>query len=81
MMAGKPILCAISTPDDIVTKNKAGVMVPSDAPEAIDAAVAAWEKLPKEELQKMGEAGHRAALEKYSYRRLAEEFAKLFPGE
>ena len=79
MMAGKPILCAISTPDDIVTRNGAGVMVPSDAPEAIDEAVAAWEELPKEELQKMGDAGHRAALEKYTYRNLAEEFAKLFP--
>lgn len=79
MMAGVPILCAISTPDDIVTRNGAGVMVPSDAPEEIDAAVERWENTPKEELARMGEAGHRAAIEKYTYRKQAEEFAKLFP--
>ena len=78
MMAGKPILCAITTPDDIVTRNGAGVMVPSDAPEEIDRVVAEWEQLPEKELQKMGDAGHRAALEKYTYRKLAEDFAKLF---
>ena len=78
MMAGCPILCAISTPDDIVTRNGAGVMVPSDAPEAIDAAVAVWEALPPEELRKMGESGHRAAVEHYTYKKLAEEFARLF---
>ena len=79
MMAGKPILCAISTPDDLVTRNGAGVMVPSDSPEAIDRAVEEWEGLPEEELRRMGDAGHRAALEKYTYRKLAEEFARLFP--
>ena len=78
MMAGLPILCAISTPDDIVTRHGAGVMVPSDAPEEIDAVVAAWERLPQEELRRMGEAGHRAALEQYTYRKLAAEFARLF---
>ena len=79
MMAGKPILCAISTPDDLVTRNGAGVMIPSDSPEAIDRAVEEWEGLPEEELRRMGDAGHRAALEKYTYRKLAEEFARLFP--
>ena len=78
MMAGKPILCAISTPDDIITRNGAGVMVPSDAPEAIDAAVEAWEKAPAEELRQMGEQAHRAAVEKYTYRKLAEDFSTLF---
>ena len=78
MMAGLPILCAITTPDTIVTKHGAGVMVPSEAPEEIDAAVEAWERLSPDELRKMGEAGHRAALEHYTYRKLAKEFAGLF---
>ena len=49
-----------------------------EAPEKIDAAVAAWEQLSPEELRRIGEAGHTAALEKYTYRKLAKEFAALF---
>ena len=64
--------------NDIITRNGAGVMVPSDAPEAIDAAVEAWEKAPAEELRQMGEQAHRAAVEKYTYRKLAEDFSTLF---
>ena len=78
MMAGKPILCAISTPDDIVTGNGAGIMIPSDSPKEIDAAVAGWENLSPDALKQMGDSGRRAAIEKYTYRKLAEEFAKLF---
>ncbi len=78
MMAGKPILTAITTPDDIVTRNQAGVMIPSDAPEKIDQKIGEWEELPEEELRRIGENGHKAAIEKYTYRKLAEQFAGIF---
>ncbi|MBR6172204.1 MAG: glycosyltransferase family 4 protein [Eubacterium sp.] len=78
MMAGKPILMAVSTPDDLILRNRCGVMVPSNEPQKIDDAVKKWENTDENELKRMGENGHRAALEKYTYPRLAEEFAKLF---
>jgi len=78
MMAGKPILCAITTPDDLILRNKAGVMVPSDSPQAIDAVIASWEVMPEEQLREMGEAGHAAAMDKDSYQHLAKKFAELF---
>jgi glycosyltransferase involved in cell wall biosynthesis len=78
MMAGKPILCAITTPDDLILRNKAGVMVPSDAPRSIDAVIASWEVMPEEQLREMGESGHAAAMDQYSYQHLAKRFAELF---
>lgn len=81
MMAGKPILCAITTPDNLILKNNCGIMVPSGAPDKADEAIAAWEKIPARELKKFGENGHRAAVEKYTYEKLAAQFAELFNGE
>lgn len=81
MMAGKPILCAISTPDDLILKNRCGVMVPSDSPEEIDKALETWETTSSEVLEQMGRNGRRAAEEKYSYRKLARDFAELFNTE
>ena len=43
-----------------------------------DAVIASWEVMPEEQLREMGEAGHAAAMDKYSYQHLAKKFAELF---
>ena len=78
MMAGKPILCAITTPDDIVTRRGCGVMVPSEQPEAIVQAIGKLKNMPPEARAAMGERGRRAAQERFTYRRIAARFAELF---
>lgn len=78
MMAGKPILCAITTPDDIVIRYGCGVMAPSAQPEKIAEAINGLKNMPLEEREAMGERGRNAAKERYTYRRIAEQFTELF---
>lgn len=78
MMSGKPILCAITTPDDIVTRYQCGLMVPSGEPKRIAQAIAELKSMLPAQRNIMGERGRQVAKEHYTYRRIAEQFAELF---
>jgi len=78
MMSGKPILCAITTPDDIVTRYQCGVMVPSGQPERVAQAIQELKTMPPEQRNAMGERGQSAARERYTYHQIAKQFAELF---
>lgn len=78
MMAAKPIICAIDTPDPIITDHDCGVMAKSGDAQAVCEAIGALAKAPAERLEEMGQNGRNAAMEKYNYTALAKQFAELF---
>ena len=78
MMAAKPIICSIDTPDSILTDEECGVMVKAGDSRALRDAICTMQQLPAEQLAAMGENGRKAAMEKYNYTALAKQFAELF---
>lgn len=78
MMAGKPMVCAIQTPDTLIPENNCGVMVDPGDPKKVAAAIEEMAALSPDALQEMGENGRKAAEEKYNYTALARQFADLF---
>lgn len=78
MISGKPILCAITTPDDIVTRYQCGLMLPSGHPERIVQAIEKLKATPPEQRDAMGNRGKQAAQDHYTYHHIAEQFAELF---
>ena len=74
MMAGKPIICAISGAKSLVPDYECGFQLASDD---IDGALEAIDKLNKmneEERIMMGRRGRDAVISHFTYRRLAEDF-------
>ena len=78
MMAGKPMVCAIKTPDTLIPENNCGIMVDPDDPKKVSAAILEMANMSPETLAKMGENGRKAAAEKYNYTALARQFTDLF---
>lgn len=78
MMAQKPIICAIDTPDPIIADHDCGVMAKAGDPQAVFEAICALANTPKEQLDRMGQNGRNAAVEKYNYTALAKKFSELF---
>jgi len=78
MMAAKPIICSIDTPDSILTDENCGVMVKAGDPEALAQTIRDLAKMPPEQLEEMGQNGRKAAIERYNYTALAKRFADLF---
>lgn len=78
MMAGKPIVCVIDTPECLVEKYKCGIVVKSGKASEIQDAVEQLYNMPENERKEMGMRGKEAVLKHYNYIVLAEEFEKIF---
>ncbi len=74
MMAGKPIICAISAPQCIVKDYSCGFQVDSDDTGGIIEAIQKLRGMPNKEREKLGENGRAAVKEHYTYRVLAKQF-------
>lgn len=81
MMAGKPVVCAINTPDTLITDHQCGVMVKAGDPKEIANAFINLRSFPAQKLQIMGDNGKKAVLEQYNYTSLALRFEQLFTAE
>ena len=81
MMSGKPIVCAITTPVSPVSQCRCGMMVRSGDTDGIIDAVNTMKEMSEEERKQMGENGRNAALNHFTYTRLAKKFAELFEEE
>jgi len=78
MMAGKPIICAISTPDPLIRQYDCGKMViPGDIPQIINSINEFYEMSEDERIQ-IGKNGKKAVLQHYTYNKLAIQFEALF---
>ena len=78
MMAGIPIICAISAPKTLVEEYDCGIQISDVTAENIISAVYALKNTPKEDRIKMGNRGKQAVLDRFTYKKLAEDFSKLF---
>ena len=78
MHSAKPIIAAMDTKYDLITKGKCGVTVPSEDPYEIKTAIEKMYKLPKNKRDELGENGKKYLLKKHSYNQIAEKYSELF---
>lgn len=81
MMSGKPIICAITTPESPMDKAKCGIMVDSGDVTGIVNAIKRIKGMEPKEREEMGQRGRKEVLENYSYKKLSFRFAELFQKE
>jgi glycosyltransferase involved in cell wall biosynthesis len=78
MLAGKPIIASYSGYPSMIDEAACGVFVPANDVPALKRAIGGYAERSPEELEAMGRRGRAWVIEHRSYRRLAEEYAKLF---
>ena len=78
MMAGKPIICAFTTPQTIIEEYNCGFMCKSNDIEGVIDAIRQIEKMNQEKRKKIGENGKKAIFSHFTYEKLAADFAALF---
>lgn len=78
MIAGKPIVCAIDTPECLVDKYECGIVIKNGKASEIRSAIEQLYDMPDDERKKMGLKGKEAVLKYYNYATLAEQFEMLF---
>lgn len=80
LFSGKPVIHGFSGGYDPVATFDAGVTIPAEDPQALADAIRGLQALPKEDRRRMGENGHRAALEHYDYAKLARRLEQVLIG-
>jgi len=77
MMAAKPIVCAISSGNDIVSDAKCGITCEPESPAAIASAIRVLLNCSESELVEMGRSGKQYVCSHHDYNHLAVEFLKV----
>lgn len=78
MMGEKPIICAITTPESPIEQYKCGIAINSGDERRIAQSVLEIKGMSIEVRNSMGRNGREAALKKFTYKKLAADFAALF---
>lgn len=74
MMAGKPIICAISAPRTLIEEFGCGIQVQNVDGKSIAEAILTLSEMKKDQLGKMGINGKNAVIERFTYTKLANDF-------
>ncbi|RKM57897.1 glycosyltransferase WbuB [Butyrivibrio sp. CB08] len=74
MMAGKPIICAISAPKTLVDEYNCGEQISDVSPFEIAKSVERFARMSEGDRQKIGINGRNAVKKNYTYKKLAECF-------
>jgi len=74
MLSGKPIICGINTPFNVVAESGCGIVIPPQDSAAIATAVNTLRNLSEEERRVMGERGRNYVLKNNTYEILAKKF-------
>jgi len=74
MMAGKPIIHAISAGNDPVAESGCGISIPPEDSYAIAKAIKKLMNIPSSELEEMGRRGRKYVINNHDYRILAKRF-------
>ncbi len=77
MMAGVPLVCAFDAPDMLVDRYQCGIGCNPAKPETVAAAIRKIREMTPEERKAMGERGHKAILDGFTYRQLAAKFLEV----
>lgn len=78
MMSGKPILYAVEAPNNFIEDYNCGVTVKAEDPDALAYGINKLMDMTDDERNQLGNNGRKAVLENFTYKKLAEKFAKLF---
>lgn len=78
MMAELPVLCAITAPENPISKSKGGLMVESGDVDGIVRGILQMKEMTFEERRQMGENGKKYILNHATYQILSQKFAELF---
>lgn len=77
LMAGKPILYAVNAPNNYIEEYECGISIPPRDSDALGDAICSLLDMSEEARKRMGENGHKAALEHFEYQTLADKFIEL----
>lgn len=77
MIAGKPVVASYSGYQSMLNEAKSGFFVPAEDPLALENELIRIEKMPKENLEKMGLAGRNWLMQNRTWMHLAESYLKL----
>ena len=78
MMAKLPVLCAITAPDNPVSRSKGGIMVDSGDVDGIVSGILSMKNMTNDERIQMGERGKEFIVTHATYQILSQKFAELF---
>ena len=78
MMAGVPLICSFDAPDMLVDQYECGIGCSPGKPETVLRAIRKIRDMSEEERAAMGQRGRKAVLERFTYRKLAEQFEGVF---
>lgn len=78
MMAGKPIICSITTPITVIRECKCGFQIPSGDVNEILRCINQLKNMTEGERQQMGLNGKKEVLRYYTYEILSKKFSELF---
>lgn len=78
MMAGKPIICAIDTPECLVDKYECGIVVKGEKASEISKVVEQLYNMSENDRRKMGIKGKEAVMKYFNYTNLAIQFEEIF---
>ncbi len=78
MMAAKPIIHAVDTPNTFVDEANCGISVPPENPQAIVDAITQLDQYTPTQLKTMGQNGKRFVLKHHDYKVLAEKMIDIF---
>lgn len=78
MMSGKPILYAVDAPNNYIEEYGCGITVEAENADALMNGIKKMKEMSEEERFRMGQNGRNVVLKKFTYTKLAEEFASVF---
>ena len=76
MMAGKPVICAMTAPKTLVEEYECGYKIDPEINLILD-SIAKLKAMPAEERDQLGQNGKKAVEEHFTYRKLAEQFVRV----
>ena len=78
MMSGKPIIYAMSAPNNYIVKYNCGISVKPESVEALAEGIKELYFMPAELREKLGRNGKEAVIRNFTYEKLSKKFSRLF---
>lgn len=78
MMSAKPILYAMGAPNNYIEEFNCGISVEPENVDALANGIAQMYNLSEDEKRRLGENGHKAVIDYFTYEKLGKKFANLF---
>jgi len=79
MMSGKPVIYAVDAPNNYIEEYRCGISVRAGDVDDLARGIDDLYKMTDEEKKVLGDNGHQAVLNNFTYTKLARKFTSLFP--